>query len=111
MAAANLETMQSGRRTDLQPDANLHEVSRVQAAELLQVSPRSVATASKVKRTAHAEVSGANKPRCNQCRFRYDWRYILPAYNGPARKWCGAENMCWFGVVAACTLALWGRET
>ena len=48
MGAARLETMRSGARTDLEPDANLHEVSRSQAASLLNVSPRSVASARRV---------------------------------------------------------------
>lgn len=58
MVAASLETMKQGRPEN--KDANLH-VSREKAAELLQVSPRSVATAAKVERSAPAEVVEAVK--------------------------------------------------
>lgn len=47
--AAELANMQQGQRTDLIPSANLQNVSQTEAATLLNVSPRSVATASKVK--------------------------------------------------------------
>ena len=60
MAAASLEGMQHGGNRKAQQDANLH-LDRNQAAELLQVSPRSVATAAKVKRSAPAEVVEAVK--------------------------------------------------
>ena len=53
MIAASMETMKQGRPEN--KDANLH-VCRHKAADLLQVSPRSVATASKVERTAPAAV-------------------------------------------------------
>jgi Mn-dependent DtxR family transcriptional regulator len=35
--------MRQGQRTDLRPYANLHKVSRTEAATMLNVSPRSVA--------------------------------------------------------------------
>ncbi len=59
MAAASLANMRQGERTDIEPSANLQKVSQENAAELLQVSPRSVATAARVKRTAPAEVGEA----------------------------------------------------
>ena len=62
MAAANLANMRQGERTDVEPSANLQKVSQETAAELLQVSPRSVAAAAKVKRTAPAEVVEAKSP-------------------------------------------------
>lgn len=61
MVAASLETMQhGGDRQSAKQDANLH-LDRHQAAELLQVSPRSVATAAKVERSAPSEVVEAAK--------------------------------------------------
>ena len=49
--AAELANLNHGQRADLSRDANLHlsPVTREEAATLLNVSPRSVATASKVK--------------------------------------------------------------
>lgn len=68
MVAASLANMQRGGDRPSQNDsnfehANLHNrnVSQPQAAELLQVSPRSVATAAKVERTAPQEVIEAVK--------------------------------------------------
>ena len=58
MAAASLANMPA-HRPELN-SANL-QTSQTEAAELLQVSPRSVATAAKVKRTAPAEVVDAVK--------------------------------------------------
>ena len=61
MVAASLETMQhGGDRQSVKQDANLH-LDRHQAAELLQVSPRSVATAAKVERDSTPEVIEAVK--------------------------------------------------
>lgn len=65
MAAAKLETMKHGRPT--QKDANLHlfesaptsEIARVDAARMLNVSPRTVATAKKVQEEAPREVARA----------------------------------------------------
>lgn len=48
MVAHKLENMRQGERTDLEPSANLHKVSRSDAARLLNVSERSVANAAKV---------------------------------------------------------------
>jgi hypothetical protein len=50
--ALSLANMPQGYRSDIEPSANLHKValSQFDAAALLQVSPRSVATAAKVKR-------------------------------------------------------------
>lgn len=52
VVAGRLANMQSGRRTDLQPSANLQEVSQTKAAEMLNVSPRTVATIKAVERAA-----------------------------------------------------------
>ena len=50
MVAAKLADMESGERTDLGPPANLQEVtSRAEAAEMLNVSERSVNAAKKVQ--------------------------------------------------------------
>ena len=49
MVAGKIANMKSGTRTDLEPSANLHEVSRAKAAEQLNVSERSVAAAKKVQ--------------------------------------------------------------
>ena len=48
MVAAKLVTMRSGARTDLEPPANLPEVSQPAAAQLLNVSERSVRHARQV---------------------------------------------------------------
>lgn len=56
MVAAKLAKMEQGARTDLKPSANLQEVSRAQAAELLSVSERSVNTAKKVERQGAPEL-------------------------------------------------------
>lgn len=58
MVAANLANMPA-HRPEIN-SANL-QTSQTKAAELLQVSPRSVAAAAKVKRTAPAEVVEAVK--------------------------------------------------
>lgn len=46
--AAKLANMNQGERTDLQPSANLPKVSQSEAADMLNVSERSVTTARKV---------------------------------------------------------------
>lgn len=56
MAAAKLSNMQQGARTDIKPAANLQEVSRANAAELLNVSERTVNTAKKVERQGAPEL-------------------------------------------------------
>jgi hypothetical protein len=48
MIAAKIENMRQGERTDLEFNANLHKVSRGEAARLMNVSPRSVASAAQV---------------------------------------------------------------
>lgn len=63
MVAAKIADMGSGARTDI-PTANLQEVSRAAAAEMLNVSERSVNSAKKVQRDGASElvdkvVSGA----------------------------------------------------
>ncbi len=59
MVAAGLANLSNGQKAS---SANLQStVTQPQAAELLQVSPRSVATAAKVKRTAPVEVVEAVK--------------------------------------------------
>lgn len=57
--AAKLANMKQGERTDLQPSANLHKVSLSKAAELLNVSERSVATARKVQEQGAPELVAA----------------------------------------------------
>ena len=49
MVAGNLANMGQGSRTDLEPRANLHEVSTADAADLLNVSERSVKSGRKVR--------------------------------------------------------------
>lgn len=43
MVAANVANMRQGERTDVEPSANLQKVSQAEAAEMLNVSPRTVA--------------------------------------------------------------------
>ena len=52
--AARLANMRQGARTDREPRANLHEVSTSSAAEMLNVSERSVKSARKVHEVASA---------------------------------------------------------
>ena len=56
MVGAKLANMKQGQRTDIEPSANLQNVSQSDAAELLNVSPRSVASAAKVQAEAPLEV-------------------------------------------------------
>jgi len=55
MVAAKVANMSQGERTDIEPSANLQKVSQSQAADLLNVSPRSVATAKTVLESAKPE--------------------------------------------------------
>ncbi len=48
MIAANMANMNQGQRTDLEPSANLQEVSVAEAAKKFNVSPRSIETAKAV---------------------------------------------------------------
>lgn len=48
MVAAKIANMRQGARTDLEPSANLPEVSQAEAADLLNVSERSTRSAKKV---------------------------------------------------------------
>jgi len=50
MVAAKLENLEHGQRADLARDANLHVLKRAEAASLLNVSPRSVAIATRTRR-------------------------------------------------------------
>lgn len=50
IVAAKLADMKQGERTDLHPSANLPKVSQSEAADMMNVSPRSVTTANKVIR-------------------------------------------------------------
>lgn len=59
MVGAKLANMQQGQRTDIQPSANLQNVSQADAAEMLNVSTRTVAAASKVQAEAPQEVTKA----------------------------------------------------
>lgn len=61
MAAANLANMAAHRPSDKSANLPTSAVTQPQAAEMLQVSERSVRTAAKVKRTAPAEVVEAVK--------------------------------------------------
>jgi hypothetical protein len=56
MVAAKLANMVQGQRTDIEPSANLQNVSRAEAASMLNVSERSVNTAKAVEAKAPAEV-------------------------------------------------------
>lgn len=56
MVAAKIANMAQGERTDVQPSANLRKVSQERAAEMLNVSERSVTSAAKVKETATPEL-------------------------------------------------------
>ncbi len=49
MVGAKLANMRQGERTDVEPSANLPKVSQEQAAELVNVSTRSVTAAAKVE--------------------------------------------------------------
>lgn len=59
MVAAKLANMNQGERTDVQPSANLQKVSQADAADMLNVSTRSVAAASKVKAEGTPELVAA----------------------------------------------------
>ena len=54
--AGKIANMRQGDRTDLEPYANLHKVSRAAAAKMLNVSVRSVSDAVKVQKKATPEV-------------------------------------------------------
>lgn len=56
MVAANLANMRQGKRTDLQPSANLPEVSQPEAAALLNVSERTLRTAKSIHEHGAAEL-------------------------------------------------------
>jgi hypothetical protein len=56
MVAAKLATMRQGERTDLEPSATLPKVSQAHAAELLQISERTLRDAKKVQMEAQPEV-------------------------------------------------------
>ena len=55
--------MTQGSRTDMQPSANLQEVSRAEAAKLLNVSERSVNTAKKIERQGGDNCTGTRGVR------------------------------------------------
>jgi N6-adenosine-specific RNA methylase IME4 len=59
MVAANLATMRQGERTDIEPSAKLQKVAQDAAAQRLNVSPRSVADAVKVKHEGSPELREA----------------------------------------------------
>lgn len=56
MVAAKLANVTQGQRTDMQPAANLQNVSQADAAEMLNVSTRTVAAAAKVRNEAPDEL-------------------------------------------------------
>lgn len=59
IVAKRLSNMKQGERTDLEPSANLQKVSQEKAAEMLNVSPRTVATAAKVLEQGAPELVAA----------------------------------------------------
>ena len=59
MVAANIANMRQGERTDLQPSAPVHKVSRKTAAAALNVSERSVASAAAVREHGTDELVAA----------------------------------------------------
>lgn len=59
MVAAKLANMDQGERTDLEPSANLQKVSQADAATLLNVSTRTVATAKAVQDEGSEELIAA----------------------------------------------------
>jgi hypothetical protein len=56
MVAAKVANMRQGERTDREPSANLPKVSQAQAADMLQVSSRSLRDARVVLQTATPEI-------------------------------------------------------
>jgi hypothetical protein len=56
IVAAKVESLRHGQRADISRDANLHVCTRSEAADLLNVSPRTVASASKVLREGIPEL-------------------------------------------------------
>lgn len=59
IVGAKIANMCQGERTDVQPSANLQKVSQSQAAEMLNVSPRSVASAKSVIEHGSSELVSA----------------------------------------------------
>ena len=59
MTAARMANLRQGARTDLEPSANLPEVSQSEAAKAMSVSERSLRTAAKVQANAAPEVLDA----------------------------------------------------
>ena len=59
MVAARLETLSHGQRASSARDANLHVCTRDEAAQMLAVSPRSVANAAKVQADGVPELADA----------------------------------------------------
>ena len=62
--AGRVANMTQGARTDLEPSANLQKVSQAEAAEMFNVSTRSVASAAKVQSEAQPEVVAAMDQGC-----------------------------------------------
>ena len=60
MVAAKLANMKSGTRTDIEPTANLQEVSRAEAAEMLNVLPHVayVLHSAKISKEEHENYQG-----------------------------------------------------
>ena len=56
MITAGLATMRQGERTDLKPSADLQKVAQADAAALLNISPRTVASAAKVRSSGAPEL-------------------------------------------------------
>ncbi len=56
LAAARLATLAQGARRDLAPSANVQKVSQAEAAQMLRVSTRAVASAKQILKSARLEI-------------------------------------------------------
>ena len=63
MVAAKLATMRQGERTDMEPSANLQKVCQSKAADMMNISVRTLADAKKVQAEAQPEVIRAVEAR------------------------------------------------
>jgi hypothetical protein len=59
--AAKLSNMRQGQRTDLEPSANLPKVGQADAAKMLNVSTRTVASASAVRSAGTPEIGARRR--------------------------------------------------
>jgi hypothetical protein len=86
MAAARIETMRQGERTDLEPSANLQKVARPEAAKQLKVSEWLVASAKSVQQNGtpalqHAVDQGRRPTHGPTLRFFLKFDKSTPAGN------------------------------